>query len=274
MSEQYIIRGGQSGYDRLRLLSKDRRHDTAALLKRAGLRSGMRGIDLGCGGGEVTFELAQLTAPDGMVTGADMDEVTLDLAREEAARRQLDNVEFRRVDVNEWDEPATYDVVYSRFLVQHLTARTELVDRMWAGVRPGGVLVAEDADFDGWACHPPNAGFDFFVRAYCESLRRRGGDPTAARQLFEYFVRAGTPTPEVRIVQSVHTAGDTKAMAWSTLNTTQAAIVGAGVASADEVAAALADLRRFTDDPTTLITGPRIFQLWVERPLASPAAGG
>ena len=269
MPEQYVIRGGRQGYDRLRLLAQKSGRDTSALLKRAGVGTGMRGIDVGCGGGTVTLELAQMTAPDGVITGIDMDEVKLDLAREEVARRQLDNVEFRAIDVNDWDEPASYDVVYSRFLLQHLTARTELVARMWAAVRPGGVLIVEDADFDGWACHPPNAGFDFFVRTYCEVLRRRGGDPTTGRQLFDYFVRCGIPTPEVRVVDTVDHAGDTKAMAWSTLDATQEAIVGAAVASAEDVGTALTDLRRFTDDPTTLISGPRVYQLWVERPRAA-----
>jgi ubiquinone/menaquinone biosynthesis C-methylase UbiE len=274
MPEQYVIRGGQAGYDRLLLLAQKSGRDTSALLKRAGVRTGMRGIDVGCGGGTVTIELAQMTAPDGLITGIDMDAVKLDLAREEASRRRIDNVEFRTADVNAWDEPATYDLVYSRFLLQHLTARTELVARMWDAVRPGGVLIVEDADFDGWACHPPNAGFDFFVRTYCEALRRRGGDPTAGRQLFEYFVRCGIPTPEMRVVETVDHAGDTKAMAWSTLDATQEAIVAAGVASAEDVGAALADLRGFTDDATTLISGPRVYQLWVERPLAATRRRG
>ena len=272
MAAQYVLRGGHAGYDRLSLLALDRARDTSALLKRAGVRSGMRAVDLGCGGGHVTFVLAQMTAPDGLVTGLDMDAVKLDLARHEAARRHIDNVEFRMVDVNRWDEPATYDLVYARFLLEHLAARRELFARMWTAVRPGGVLVVEDADFDGWVCHPPNAGFDFFVRTYSEVLRRRGGDPTAGRQLYGYGVACGIPTPEVRLVQPVRYAGDAKAMAWSTLDATQEAIVAEGVASTDEVAAALADLRRFTDDPATVLSGPRVFQLWVERPVVD--AGG
>ncbi len=274
MPEQYVIRGGHAGYDRLSILARDRARDTSALLKRAGVRSGMRAVDLGCGGGHVTLELAQMTAPDGLVTGVDVDAVKLDLARDEATHRQIDNVEFRTADVSRWDEPETYDLVYSRFLLQHLTERTELLGRMWKAVRPGGVLVVEDADFDGWACHPPNAGFDFFVRAYSEALRRRGGDPTFGRQLYASCLSCGVPTPEVRLVQSVRYLGEAKAMAWNTLDATRDAILAEGVASADEVAAALADLRRFSDDPATLLSGPRIFQLWVERPVSAGAGSG
>ena len=66
-----MIRGGREGYDRLRLLARARWPDTADLLVRAGVRPGMRCVDLGCGGGEVTFEIARLVGAAGDVTGVD-----------------------------------------------------------------------------------------------------------------------------------------------------------------------------------------------------------
>jgi ubiquinone/menaquinone biosynthesis C-methylase UbiE len=148
--EQYVIRGGREGYERLPLLARDRWPDTAALFERVGLSPGMRCIDLGYGGDEVTLEIARLVGPDDSVTGADMDEVKLDLAREAA-------------------------------------------------------------------------------------------------------------------VGSVWTEGEGKTLAWSTLDATAEAIVSEGIAARDEVAAALDDLERFTEDPGTLISGPRVFQAWSRR---------
>ena len=173
--ERYVIRGGRAGYDRLQVLTRDRWPTTRALFARAGVGAGMRCVDLGCGGGEVTFELAKLVAPGGDVVGVDMDEVKLALARDAAADRGITNVEFRALNVNAWDEPAAYDVVYGRFLLQHLREPVALLRRMWAAVRPGGVIVVEDADFDGWGCHPANVGFAFFVRAYREVIAHWGG---------------------------------------------------------------------------------------------------
>ena len=261
----YVIRGGREGYDRLLLLSRDRWPDTAALFGRAGLRPGMRCIDLGCGGGEVTLEMAKLVAPDGTVTGVDIDPVKIGLARTAAAERDVHNVEFLAANVNSWDEPDSCDVVYSRFLLQHLTEPVDLLRRMWAAVRSGGVLIIEDADFDGWCCHPPNEGFEFFLRTYAEVIRRRGGDHAIGRKLYGYFLDAGIPTPHVALVQSVSIGGERKGLAWSTLNATGEAIVSEGVATSDELASALTALRQFTDDSTTLIGHPRVFQLWSAR---------
>ena len=55
-----MIRGGQQGYERLQLLARERWPDTLALFERVGLGQGARCIDLGCGGGEVSFEIARL----------------------------------------------------------------------------------------------------------------------------------------------------------------------------------------------------------------------
>jgi ubiquinone/menaquinone biosynthesis C-methylase UbiE len=263
--ERYVIRGGRDGYDRLLLLARASWPDTAALFSRAGIRPGMKCVDLGCGGGEVTLEMARLVEPGGSVTGVDMDEVKLDLARKAAVERGVSNVEFLARNVSNWDEPDAYDVVYSRFLLQHLSEPVDLLRRMWAAVRTGGRVIVEDADFDGWCCHPPNEGFDFFVRAYAEVIRRRGGDHATGRKLYQYFRQAGIPTPQVALVQSVSVSGESKGLAWSTLDATGEAILSEGVATSDELAAALASLRQFTDDQTTLIARPRVFQLWSAR---------
>lgn len=260
-----MIRGGEGGYERLALLARTRWPDTAALLARAGLSSGMRCVDLGCGGGQVTLEIARLVAPAGLVVGVDMDGIKLGLARQAAAARGQSNVEFRQENVRDWDEPASYDVVYSRFLLQHVSAPVDLLARMWAAVRPAGILVVEEADFDGWCCHPADEGFEFFVRTYGEVLRRRGGDSAFGRKLYGGFLAAGIPAPEVGLVQPAWTEGEGKTLAWSTLEASAEAIVADRVASQDEVTAALTTLSQFTADPQTLISGPRIFQFWSSR---------
>ena len=260
----YVIRGGKPGYDRLMLLARERGHDTQALLEQAGVSAGMRCIDVGCGGGAVTLEIARLVGPGGTVVGIDMDGVKLGLARQAAAERGLTNAEFRVGDVRDWDEPGGYDAVYSRFLLQHLSEPAGLIGRMWAAVRDGGVLVVEDADFDGFCCDPANEGFELFLDAYRRVLARRGGDHAIGRRLYRYFLAAGIPDPQVRLVQPVH-QGEAKTLAWSTLEATADAILAEGLATSDRVTAALASLRRFTDDPGTLICGPRVFQLWSRR---------
>jgi SAM-dependent methyltransferase len=224
----------------------------------------MDAVDLGCGGGEVTFEIARLVAPS-VVTGIDMDEVKVALAREAAAARGVDNVRFRAMNLHDWHEPAAYDAVYARFVLQHLSQPVQILRQMWEAVRPGGVIIVEDADFDGWGCHPPSSGMDFFTRTYAEVIRRSGGDHSLARKLYAYFIEAGIGRAEVQVNQPFYTEGEGKTIAWTTLDATADLIVAESIASRDEVEAALQDLERLAEDPESLVLGPRIFQLWCRR---------
>ena len=54
---------------------------TTTLFERLGIGDGMVCLDVGCGGGDVTLELARRVGPRGRVVGADIDETTLALAR-------------------------------------------------------------------------------------------------------------------------------------------------------------------------------------------------
>lgn len=271
--ERYVIRGGREGYDRLRVLAAARRASTLELFRLAGLRPGMRCVDLGCGSGDVTLDMAALAGPGGQVAGIDTDQAKLELARQTARERGLANVVFEVADVGHWAAPGGYDFVYCRFLLQHLARPAELLRRMWEAVRPGGVLAVEDADLEGLFCDPDNTGFSFYQRMYVKVLARNGGDPACARRLPRYFRETGIPAPQVRLLQGINAGGDAKAMPLLTLEAIADSIVGSGLATAGQVTAAIEDLRAFTTDPDTLISDPRIFQVWARRDTADAAAG-
>jgi ubiquinone/menaquinone biosynthesis C-methylase UbiE len=263
--ERYVIRGGHEGYKRLQLLAAALGPHSRALFDRVGVAPGARCLDVGCGGGEVSFELARRVGPSGHVLGMDMDEVKLSLARHAAVERGLEHVEFRAMDVYELSEPAVHDLVYCRMLLQHLSRPVDVLRRMWEAVAPGGAIVVEDADFYASFCEPPNPGFEFFLHTYCETLERRGGDPAIGLKLFRYFREAGIPGATIDLVQRVDAAGDAKWLPHSTLAATEEAIVAEGIATAGEVATALAALADATADPAAIIGLPRTFQIWARR---------
>jgi ubiquinone/menaquinone biosynthesis C-methylase UbiE len=199
------------------------------------------------------------------VTGIDMDEVKLGFAREVAVEQGLSNVEFRDGDVTTWSPEEAYDLVYCRFLLEHLDDPRDLLRRMWAAVGSGGWIAVEDADFAGQICEPPNDGYEFWRQKYMELLRRRGGDPAIGRKLHRYLVETGAPAPHVRIVQDVSTDGESKTLPMLTLAATADALDGEGLATEDELQAAASSLASIADDGTTLVAGPWIFQVWAQK---------
>src|SRR5688572_6668150 len=110
--ERYIIEGGQQGKARLSVLSRALQPTTLQLFERVGLTAGMRCLDVGCGGGDVTLEMARLVGPEGRVCGFDFDAEILALARRDAEEAQLHHVEFQVADALTHQSEATYDLVY------------------------------------------------------------------------------------------------------------------------------------------------------------------
>jgi ubiquinone/menaquinone biosynthesis C-methylase UbiE len=67
----YLIRGGVEGRERLRILARVMRPTTISLFDRVGIKARMACLDVGCGGGDVTLDLACLVGPEGRVVGWD-----------------------------------------------------------------------------------------------------------------------------------------------------------------------------------------------------------
>ena len=117
--KHYIIRGGEQGRARLLVLSRVMRPTTLSLLNQAGIRPGMNCLEIGCGSGDVAFDLARIVGPDGSVVATDIDEIKLRLAHQQAEQDHLTNLKFRLADILE-DELGNFDFVHARFVLTHL----------------------------------------------------------------------------------------------------------------------------------------------------------
>jgi ubiquinone/menaquinone biosynthesis C-methylase UbiE len=265
-AEYYSLRGGQSGYDRLAIFARKYWPSTSALFDRAGLGLGMAFIDVGCNGGRVSLEVASRVSSQGRVVGIDIDSESLSRARAVARERGLSNIEFREQRVQEWDEPSVYDAVYSRALLQHLRNPVEVVRRMWNAVKPGGLLMLEDADHDGWFCDPPSAAFDSCRRLFSAAIDRGGGDHAFGRKMYRTLTSAEVPDPHLSALTLCYHQGEEKTLAWSTLDAVAESVVKEGLASSAEVRSTLDAVWAYTEDPNTLIGGPLFFQAYARKP--------
>jgi predicted DsbA family dithiol-disulfide isomerase/2-polyprenyl-3-methyl-5-hydroxy-6-metoxy-1,4-benzoquinol methylase len=196
----YVLRGGDQGAERLRLLAAAKWPTTKTLLDRAGLRRGMYCLDVGCGIGAVTLHMAEAVKPEGRVVGLDVDERCVALARLEAQRLGL-VVEFRLGTATDLQETSAYDLVFGRFVLTHLREPEEALRRMVVAARPRGVVVVEDIQFTGHFAYPACAAFDRYVGLYQEAVRRNGGDPNIGPRLAGMFLDAGLEEVDLEVVQ-------------------------------------------------------------------------
>lgn len=267
-SSHYAIRGGAEGRERLRTLSRVMHGCTSALLDRLGLRDGMTGLDVGCGGGDATIEIARRVAPRGRAVGADIDETKLALARDEARQRGVANVEFRPLDVRAAGGAPEYDVVYARFLLTHLSDPAGAVGAFYRHLRPGGIVAVEDIDFDGSVAYPPSKAFTRYRELYCALVRARGGDPNIGPRLPLLLEDAGFDRVEVCVVQPIGTRGEVKLLNPLTMENIADAAVRDGLATREETDEIVRELHAFAADPKTVTGLPRVVQAWGRRPQA------
>jgi SAM-dependent methyltransferase len=260
-----MIRGGPEGRERLRVLARAMRPTTTALLDRVGVESGWSCLDAGCGGGDVTLELARRAAPDGRVLGVDIDESKLDLARGEADAEGLGNVAYEARDLSAGTASERFDLVYARFLLTHLPDAVDAVRRLAAAARPGGLVALEDVDFEASFCYPPNAAYDVFVDIYTRTAFACGGDPLVGRRLPWLLLAAGCENVDVAVAQPVGRRADgwerdVKLLCPLTLANIADAAVAEGIATSEEIAAATEELDALVDDDGVLMSVPRVVQ--------------
>lgn len=262
---KYVIRGGVEGRERLRLLSEVMGPSTRALLAEVGIAAGSACLDVGCGGGDVTFELARAAGPKGRVVGVDLDETKLDMARHEADQHGLSNIAFEVRNVAEWEPDELFDVVYARFLLTHLSAPGALVSAVHRCIRPGGVVVVEDVDFRGHFAEPDCPALRRYVELYTKSVETRGADPNIGPRLPGLLREAGFGDVQMRLAHPAALVGGIKLLTCVTLENIAEAVLQDGFASEGELRETIEELYTFARDPHTVLGGPRVFQAWGRR---------
>jgi ubiquinone/menaquinone biosynthesis C-methylase UbiE len=264
-AHRYAIRGGNEGKERLDVLARVLLPTTAQLLDRIGLITGMKCLDVGCGGGHVTILMAEIVGPEGRVIGTDTDPEILALAREDAEAAKLTNVTFQRLDACSCLWNNEFDVVYARFLLSHLNEPENCLAAMVEACAPGGRVVIEDTDFAGSFCYPPCGAYARYKELYQKLVQQRGGDSNIGPKLPAMLRRAGIQDIELNVIQPAHLHGEGKLMASLTMSRISDALADEGLATEIEAQRILTELNDVATDSETLISLPRTFQVWGKR---------
>ena len=155
------------------------------------LSSGTTVLDIGCGPGTISADLATLVAP-GRVTALEVTEAALDLARAEITGRGLANVEFAVGDVHALDFPDdTFDVVHAHQVLQHLGDPVTALREMRRVAKPGGLIAVRDSDYAAFTWFPELPELSEWLELYERVARGNGGEPDAGRRLLAWGHAAG-----------------------------------------------------------------------------------
>jgi SAM-dependent methyltransferase len=148
-------------------------------------------LDIGCGPGTITADLATRAAP-GRVTALEVNDTALDLARAEIGRRGLGNVDFTVGDVHALDLPDdSFDIVHAHQVLQHVGDPVAALREMRRVTRPGGIIAVRDSDYAAFTWFPQLPELDKWLALYQKVARGNGGEPDAGRRLLAWAHAAG-----------------------------------------------------------------------------------
>jgi ubiquinone/menaquinone biosynthesis C-methylase UbiE len=155
------------------------------------LAPGISLLDVGCGPGTITADLAGRLG-EGTVVGIDLANEVVELAREQHPTSGGASLSFQVDDVYALSfEDETFDVVYAHQVLQHLGRPVEAIAEMRRVLKPGGLLAVRDADFGAFAWFPGDPVLDRWMSVYHELTKRNGAQADAGRHLKAWVRAAG-----------------------------------------------------------------------------------
>jgi len=146
-------------------------------------------LDIGCGPGSISLDLAERAAS---LVGVDAAPEAVKRAEHDRRARGVTNASFRVADVYELPfGDGSFDVVFGHQVLQHLAEPVSALEEAKRVLVPGGILAVRDADYGTMVHHPPEPALDRWLELYHELARHDGGEPDAGRMLSGWVDRAG-----------------------------------------------------------------------------------
>ena len=195
---EYILGHSPDELRRLMLQADVLRPITERLLKEAGLKPGMRVLDLGCGAGDVAMLAADLVGPKGRVVGIDRSAEALDLARNRARGAGYANVKFRQDAAEDFADINSFDLAVGRYVLIHQADPADFIKAAASHVKPGGAVAFHEIAVYGEGQSLPvvplwQQAFDWCVKGLSSVIFH----PDAGGRMMTHFHDAGLEAPRM-----------------------------------------------------------------------------
>jgi ubiquinone/menaquinone biosynthesis C-methylase UbiE len=159
-------------------------------LVRHGLSPHSRVLDVACGTGAITCQIATLLR-SGSIMGIDLNDSLLSKARERKIASIADKITFQKGNIYRLEAGTQFNFAYARFLFQHLDRPIAALRSIRDSLRPGGRVLVVDVDDRDLLCVPENKGFCQFLAEAARGQKRGGGNRMIGRALPRLLRQAG-----------------------------------------------------------------------------------
>jgi ubiquinone/menaquinone biosynthesis C-methylase UbiE len=266
-SNAYVLGTHEAERRRLGLQHQLWAGPTVAAWERAAFGPGQRLLDLGCGPGYATFELARLVGPDGSVLAVDRSSRFIDHVRREAGARGVENIRAEVMDVAELRlPPGSLDGCFARWVFSFLADPVATVVGLARALRPGGRLVVIDySHYQGFLIAPPSPLSRRVIAAIHAAISAQG-DPDVGGTLPSVMAGEGLEIRSVRpVVRSARPSDPLWHWPGSFFETFLPALVAGGGLDEEDRRAFMAEWNALAGDPGAYLLTPPIVEIIATR---------
>ncbi len=212
----YVFGHSEAEISRLQTQATILRPITERLLHRAGIRPGMRVLDLGSGAGDVAMLAAQLVGPSGCVIGIDRNSQVLSIANARAERAGFKHLSFHEASVETFVDDARFDLVIGRYVLIHQSDPVAFLRAAARLVKPRGSMAFHELRLRDACRSVPNVPlWEMIDRLLRLAFSSAAPHYDAGDRLVEHFSHAGLPEPNLFCETHVFGAADATYYAWA-----------------------------------------------------------
>jgi SAM-dependent methyltransferase len=185
----YVLGTHDDEIERLGLQHRVWRPRALDAWRRAGFTVGQTLLDVGCGPGYASIDMAEIVGRSGKVVSVDRSRRFLDVLD----ARRLPQIESREIDLDEGHLPAiNADGAWGRWIFAFVKRPRDLVAGVHRALKPGGVLVLHEYfDYGTWRLSPSSPEHEQFVKVVMQSWRASGGEPDIGLDLPRWLAELG-----------------------------------------------------------------------------------
>jgi ubiquinone/menaquinone biosynthesis C-methylase UbiE len=260
---EYILEVGKKGFDRLKFINEVFGEHSRNFLIRAGLRKGIKILEVGCGTGSMTTWLSKQVGIKGHIMAVDASEKQLELARKAAEESGSANIEFISLTVEALDLPNdSIDLIYSRLLLMHLKDPKQVLISLKKYLRADGVIACEEPHASSLMTTPRNESIERMNELFVKLGKLQGLDFNIGDKLYSILMSAGYSDIHACFVQPVISMAKAIDFVMMSASEITPAALKSGIINEQDAERMLTDLQNSKYEREANYTFPRQAQIY------------
>jgi len=240
----YILQSNRLAQHRLQLQHQLYKKSSENLLLEAGLKPGMKVMEVGCGIGLMTEFLAETVTNKGSVLSFDFDPDYVEITSKRVGHEhQVFIYEKNVYDVKDFGQQ--FDLIYCRMVLHHLQQPEKAIEALVSCLKPGAVLVIEEVpSMDGVFAYPESTALKQEIDLVLQTFKNNDIKYEIAYTMTDYLKSLPCEVELCQLFQPVCLTEDQKMIHAMGLEDIGPKIVSSGLATEDEIAALIVALKQ------------------------------